>query len=92
MLNKQRNPKDTKDKITEMRLMKDGFPNPALVGKNTKLDSHIYSIKESFFESPLSKKIIDDNNGPTQTFFSKQEELSQAEKMRMTDNRHDKRN
>jgi hypothetical protein len=37
-------------------LLKEGFPNPAKLGKNNKLDSHIYSIKESGFESPRERR------------------------------------
>ena len=36
---RKRNPKEIKDKIIEMRLLKEGFPNPAQLGKNNKMDS-----------------------------------------------------
>lgn len=52
---RKRNPKDITDKITELRLLKEGFPNPAKIGKKNKLDPHIYSIKESSFESKLPR-------------------------------------
>lgn len=73
--------------------MKDGFPNPAKLGKNNKLDSHIYSIKESGFESPNNRQKDDKGtlNGVNPNIFKKKE-IREAEKMRMTDNLHDKRN
>lgn len=84
------------DRITELKQTKVGFPNPAKLGKKNKLDSQIYSIKESGLESP--RENIDDTkgtfNGVNPNIFKhkKHGELSEADKMRMTDNRHDKKN
>jgi len=61
------------------------------MGKDNKFDSNIYIIKEIGLDSAKIRRMENSRtlNGVNPNIF-KEEEFSEADKMRMTDNLHDK--